>query len=533
VAEQAGAMALAIVDLANRGSTLKDLAQSLATYLAAALHANAVALYWRHTYERHGEARPLLKMVAMEASGSRDRYAAEERLKLVAYRGLIAGRMVERLEPDQTVNGRAAGRHSLSLPIGEAETGALLAVEWHGAVELGGSRVARVVALCAPTLTLAFRPAQQLEEAHRAEKSAGQRHSVFALTSEAVVTIGEDLSILEINPAFGSVLGWQEGSVLGRGCAEVLRCRDGRNALLCGTALCPVRQALGSTHDIPVTNVSWETSSGQRRDVSASISVHHAPVQSQVVVVARDVTALNTADRMRSNFISMVSHELRTPLNSINGFLEIVAEEQVGPLNERQHEFLSYARQSTQQLTTLVEDILFITKADSGEFKLRWTDVELSQLASQAAKGQAAAAQKAGVRVTVLASRDLPSVHVDELRLQQVLNNLLSNAIKFSPPGSEVRLMVRRDGDTMLFAVQDGGVGVALEDQARIFDRFYQAESTVRARGGGYGLGLAIAKLIVEQHGGVIWVESEPGSGATFCFTVPITRHDMGPRAQG
>jgi two-component system phosphate regulon sensor histidine kinase PhoR len=285
-----------------------------------------------------------------------------------------------------------------------------------------------------------------------------------------------------------------------------------------------VRQALDSGGELPVTSVSWETISGQRRDVSVSISVNRAPSRSQVVVVARDVTALNAADRMRSNFISMVSHELRTPLNSINGFLEIVAEEQVGPLNERQHEFLGYARQSTLQLTTLVEDILLITKADSGEFKLRWTDVEIARLVSQAAQGQAAAMQKAGVRVAVEVPPHLPTLRADDLRLQQVLNNLLSNAIKFSPTGGEVELTVRQDGDHLLFAVRDAGSGVALEDQARIFDRFYQAENAVRTRGGGYGLGLAIAKLIVEQHGGTIWVVSEPGLGATFCFTLPIAR---------
>ncbi len=517
-------MGLVIAEMAGGSTSLSTLAQSLATYVAAVLQLEAAAFYGRQLYERHGTQRPHLNVLTMTMPRIQEGVASEGRLKVAAYRALVAGQAVERFETLSEAGEHAIGRHVLSLPFGEAKTEAVLVVEWYGANEPGPSWIGQVLALCAPTLTLALRPAQRSEDVHRDEKSARPRRSVFALTSEAVVSIGEDLKILEINPAFGSILGWQEGTVVGIGCSDVLRCRDGRNALLCGTALCPVRQALDSASELPVTNVSWETISGQRRDVSASISVNRAPSRSQVVVVARDVTALNAADRMRSNFISMVSHELRTPLNSINGFLEIVAEEQVGPLNERQHEFLGYARQSTQQLTTLVEDILLITKADSGEFKLRWTEVEIAQLVSQTVQGQAAAIQKAGVHVTVEVPPYLPTLRADELRIQQVMNNLLSNAIKFSPMGSEVGLTVRQDGDNLLFAVRDAGGGVALEDQARVFDRFYQAESAVRTRGGGYGLGLAIAKLIVEQHGGTIWVESEPGLGATFCFTVPIPR---------
>lgn len=527
-------MALAIAGLAGGPASLSALAQSLAAYVVAALHAEVAALYRQQAYERRGAARPVLSTLAVAASDGRNVEATSALLKLAAYRALIAGRPVARFEPPRH-GGEfpRSGRHILSLPIGGAETVTILAVAWPAENDPENNWTERVLTLCAPALALALRPLHEPEEAQRAEKSPSPRHSVFALTSEAIVSIGEDLMILETNPAFGRVLGWQEGDVLGKPCSDVLRCRDSRNALLCGTAHCPVRQAFETVSELPASSVSWETSSGRRRDVSASVSVQHAPTQSGVVLVARDVTALNAADRIRSNFISMVSHELRTPLNSINGFLEIVAEEQVGPLNERQHEFLGYARQSTQQLTTLVEDILFITKADSGEFKLRWRDVEIAQVVSQAIIGQAAAAQKAEVHVVMEAPADLPTLRVDEFRLQQVLNNLLSNAIKFSPAGSEVRLTVQRDSDTLIFSVQDAGTGVALDEQARIFDRFYQAESATRTRGGGYGLGLAIAKLIVEQHGGTIWVESEPGSSATFSFTVPLARPDTSSPAQG
>ncbi|HLJ80667.1 MAG TPA: ATP-binding protein, partial [Ktedonobacterales bacterium] len=115
----------------------------------------------------------------------------------------------------------------------------------------------------------------------------------------------------------------------------------------------------------------------------------------------------------------------------------------------------------------------------------------------------------------------LPTLRADELRIQQVLTNLLGNAIKFSPAESVVRLSVSESDTALQFAVSDQGKGIVPEDHARIFERFYQSDSNVRNRAGGYGLGLSIAKLIVEQHHGRIWVESEPGEGTTFYFTLP------------
>jgi two-component system phosphate regulon sensor histidine kinase PhoR len=224
----------------------------------------------------------------------------------------------------------------------------------------------------------------------------------------------------------------------------------------------------------------------------------------------------------------MVSHELRTPLNSINGFIEIVAEEQVGPLNARQREFLGYVRTSALQLSALVEDILLITKADSGQFSLRPSAIDVGSLLRQTLQSVAQAAVKAEVAMVVNVPPDLLPLAGDELRVQQVLTNLLGNAIKFSPAHAEITVSVRQSDGTAEFAIHDRGPGVAPEEQSRIFERFYQSESSQRARSGGYGLGLAIAKLIVEQHGGEIHLESTPEAGTTFYFTLPVASPESG-----
>ena len=228
------------------------------------------------------------------------------------------------------------------------------------------------------------------------------------------------------------------------------------------------------------------------------------------------------ARRMQGNLISMISHELRTPLNSISGFLEIVLDGQVGPLNERQQEFLGYVRTGAQQLAMLVEDILFISKADAGQFLLRLGPVEIPVLVESVLTALHGVAERAGVRLEADIAPDLPTIEADGLRVQQVLSNLLNNAIKFTNRDGVARIIARQDGDTILFQVSDTGRGIASRDLKRIFERFYQSDNAGEAQTGGHGLGLAIARLIVEQHHGRIWVESTLRRGSTFSFTLPI-----------
>jgi len=186
-------------------------------------------------------------------------------------------------------------------------------------------------------------------------------------------------------------------------------------------------------------------------------------------------------------------------------------------------EFLTYARTSTRQLITLVEDIMLISKADSGQFTLRLGDMDPATLIYQSLQAIHPRVQRASVRVVCEAEPALPLLRADEARVRQVLGNLLGNAIKFSPEDGMVRVRAHADSDAVRFSVSDEGNGVPAADHARVFERFYQSENASASHYGGYGLGLAIAKLIVEQHGGRIWVESPQGAGATFSFTIPIS----------
>jgi two-component system phosphate regulon sensor histidine kinase PhoR len=374
----------------------------------------------------------------------------------------------------------------------------------------------------AGTLALLLRAATAERALASAPNALAQARAIFQHSSDAIMMVGEDYRVAAANPALVDLLHRSDTSVEGRRCHEVLACQDERGETLCDTLGCPLTQALADPPSSPSLDLLWRTGDGTRRFVSASFVGVPVNGGRRAVIVARDSTPMKTANRMRSNFISMVSHELRTPLNSLNGFLEIVLEGQAGPLRPRQEEFLNYARTSTHALMRLVEDIVFISRADTGQFTLRRDLTDVAEVVAPVLRAHELAAQRAGLDLRAEIPAGLPLICVDESRIQQVLHNLVMNALKFTPAPGAVVISAAAEPSALGFAVRDSGPGVAPEDRVRIFERFYQSEGAAKGSAAGYGLGLAIAKLIVEQHGGRIWVESSPGAGATFAFTVPL-----------
>ena len=195
----------------------------------------------------------------------------------------------------------------------------------------------------------------------------------------------------------------------------------------------------------------------------------------------------------------------------------------MGELNPEQRTYLGYAQEGVQQLMRIVEDILFLTRSDSGEFEMRREKVDLLSLAKQALRGLQPQAEEA----SVVLNRDIvsptPILYADPQRIMQVFNNLLMNAIKFTPPGGAITLRARPyDDHFVLISVQDTGYGIAPEDRDHVFERFYQVNHHLQSKMGGYGLGLTIAQRIVEQHGGHISFDSTVNKGTTFYFTAPL-----------
>ena len=229
---------------------------------------------------------------------------------------------------------------------------------------------------------------------------------------------------------------------------------------------------------------------------------------------------LEAASKHKSEFLANMSHELRTPLNAIIGFSQVLRDEMVGSVNEKQAEYLDDIISSGNHLLSLINDVLDLSKVEAGQVELEVHPFSLREALERGVVMVRERATEDGVRVAFAADPEVDVVAGDERRIKQVIFNLLSNAVKFTPAGGEVDVSATRANGEIRVSVADTGPGIAPEDRDRIFEEFQQSETGVGHREG-TGLGLALSKRFVELHGGRIWLESELGHGSTFTFALP------------
>jgi signal transduction histidine kinase len=232
--------------------------------------------------------------------------------------------------------------------------------------------------------------------------------------------------------------------------------------------------------------------------------------------------ALETAARLKSEFIANVSYELRTPLNAITGFAEILTNQYFGSLTPRQLEYSRGILESAQRLSQLINDILDLATIEAGYLALETGRVEVREMLEAVAALSRERAGAHNIALTVACPGDIGAIDADERRLKQALFNLVSNAMKFTSPGGAIRLEARADngaaGDLVL-AVADNGIGIAASDQQRVFEKFERGAP--RNRDAGAGLGLSLVKSLIELHGGSVAIESDIGIGTTILCRLP------------
>ena len=240
-----------------------------------------------------------------------------------------------------------------------------------------------------------------------------------------------------------------------------------------------------------------------------------------LVANARDITKFREAEELKSTFISIISHELKTPVSLIKGYAETLLRDDARWDRRTVQDGLTVINEEADRLTELIENLLDASRLQAGALKLERAEVNLDRLARRLVEKFAAqpAAQKHQLRAEFPAN--FPAIVGDEERLTQVIANLLSNALKYAPGGGPVLVRGRAEPTQVTVSVSDEGPGVALGDLPHVFDRFYRGEADVARQAKGTGLGLYLAKAVVEAHGGRIWVESAPGRGATFHFSLP------------
>jgi signal transduction histidine kinase len=239
------------------------------------------------------------------------------------------------------------------------------------------------------------------------------------------------------------------------------------------------------------------------------------------------VGKLQELDNVKTEFVSSVSHELRTPLTSIVGYLELLNDGAAGQLDPEQTRMLDVIERNSRRLLSLIEDLLTLSRIESGAFKVSLAEVELPPLVEGVVESIRPNLDRHEIKLEVELAERLGMVRGDAAQLERVLTNLLTNAVKFTPGGGRVTLTARPVGKTVAISVSDTGIGIPLHEQPKLFSRFFRSSTAQEQAIQGTGLGLVIVKSIVEHHGGTIWFTSKPGTGTTFTVTLPLA--DRGP----
>jgi PAS domain S-box-containing protein len=342
---------------------------------------------------------------------------------------------------------------------------------------------------------------------------------------DAIVSTDLAHRILTWNAGAEAVFGYRKEDAIGRSLALLLPPgSDGE--------LDDIRRRVEEIGVLRNLELQRRRKDGARIEVAAAVS----PIRdgsgrvTGLLHLAKDVTdkkryeeRLKQLDAMKSEFVSSVSHELRTPLTAIKGSVDNMLDGLTGALNEKQGRYLTRIKSNTDRLSRLINDLLDLSAIEAGKIDLKRSRVGLAPLARDVAETLRPVAADKSIHLEVSAADATVTAWADRDKVIQVFMNLIGNALKFTPAEGKVTVAVERDGEGWAkVSINDTGPGIPTEEAQKIFDRFYQVAAAGRQKARGTGLGLSISKSLVEMHGGKIWMESQPGHGSTFSFTLPV-----------
>jgi two-component system phosphate regulon sensor histidine kinase PhoR len=334
----------------------------------------------------------------------------------------------------------------------------------------------------------------------------GKLAAILASMADGVIMTDGEGNVLLANPAAEKLFGFKQGKVRGRYFIEAVPDYEVDRIL---------RSCLKTGRE---QAVQLESGIGKRflRVVAVPLITDRP---AGALVVFQDLTELRSLQTMRRELVGNISHELRTPLTTIKAVIETLKD---GAVEDREltRNFLTSVDSEVDRMTQIVAELTELSRIESGKAELKLERVDLNTLAREAIAQLNPFATRRGVTVSLEPAPKLPPVTADKERVRQVITNLLHNALKFTPPKGKVTVATGLKGDSATLSISDTGIGISGEDLPHVFERFYKAD---KARsGGGTGMGLAIAKHIVQAHGGTIRAQSEPGKGSTFSFSLPV-----------
>jgi PAS domain S-box-containing protein len=383
---------------------------------------------------------------------------------------------------------------------------------------------------------------QQAEEAlvrtnERLAWEAAHMKAVLGSALDAIVTMDHYGRITGFNPAAEAMFGYRRDEVIGLEMADVIipeRLREAHRRGLARYVATQEAHILGRRIEMPAVRRDGSefpveltiTRIPQGGPPAFTGTMRDLTERRNAEAERQELAALRQTDQLKDQFLSILSHELRTPINAIMGFGSILDDELAGALSEKQHDYLRKMLNGADVLLALVNDLLDMSRIQAGKFTLSPAPVAIGPLVDEVVTSLAPLAEQKRQRVVVDLPADLPDVMADRQRLAQVLVNLVGNAIKFTPPGGAITVRGCLEPGWLRIEVADTGPGIADDDVPKLFHRFTQLDMSATRKAGGTGLGLSISKALVEAHGGAIGVESQPGHGATFWFTLPMRPTD-------
>jgi PAS domain S-box-containing protein len=385
------------------------------------------------------------------------------------------------------------------------------------------------------------RVADRVQARRELEAGARRLEQIIETSAEAFVSMNEDGLITTWNAAAEQLFGLPRELALGQSLADTIIAPQFREAHRAGVArflATGEKRVIGQRIevslwrpggvDFPIELAVWALREGERwtfnafvhdiRDRRRGEEALREAYQNERATAAR----LRALDLAKDNFVATVSHELRTPLTSLSGYLELLLDGDAGPVPADQEQMLLTMQRNAGRLRALIEDLLLINQMDAGSLRLELEPTSLPELVAQALRSLAPLARAREQRFEVEWEPAVGAVPADPAHLERAIRALLSNAIKFGPEGGLVRVRGKRLPDVVELVVIDSGVGIEGPDVPKLFNRFFRTSQAVRGAVQGAGLGLTIARRIIEEHGGSIGVHSTPGEGSTFTVTLPV-----------